>query len=43
VVDDYNADLDLLKDMKYLHGGNFRFLTMSELAYNKKCNYLYIK
>jgi hypothetical protein len=36
-VDDYNTDLDLFnKEMKYLHDGNFRFLTMSGLAYNKK-------
>jgi len=44
VVDDYNTDLDLFnKEMKYLHDGNFRVLTMSDLAFNKKSNYLYIK
>jgi hypothetical protein len=42
--DSYNTDLDLFgKEMKYLHDGNFRVLTMSDLAYDKKSNYLYIK
>ena len=41
---DYNTDLDLFKkEMKYLHDGNFTVLTMSDLAYNSKDNYLYIK
>jgi hypothetical protein len=41
---DYNTDLDLFnKEMKYLHDGNFRVLTMSDLWYDKKNNYLYIK
>ena len=41
---DYNTDLDLYdKEMKYLHDGNFTVLTMADLAYNNKGNYLYIK
>src|SRR5206468_7569980 len=41
---DYNTDLDLFnKEMKYLHNGNFTVLTMADLAYNDKGNYLYIK
>jgi peptidoglycan/xylan/chitin deacetylase (PgdA/CDA1 family) len=41
---DYNTDLDLFKkEMKYLHDGKFTVLTMSDLAYNSKYNYLYIK
>ena len=41
---DYNTDLDLFKkEMKYLHDGKFTVLTMSDLAYNSKDNYLYIK
>jgi peptidoglycan/xylan/chitin deacetylase (PgdA/CDA1 family) len=41
---DYNTDLDLFeKEMKYLHDGNFTVLTMSDLAYDSKSNYLYIK
>lgn len=44
LVDDYNTDLDLFnKEMKYLHNGNFRVLTMSDLWYDKKSNSLYIK
>jgi hypothetical protein len=31
------------KEMKYLHDGHFTVLTMADLAYNKKSNYLYIK
>ena len=43
-VADYNTDLDLFeKEMKYLHDGHFTVLTMADLAYNKKSNYLYIK
>ncbi|TLX85616.1 MAG: polysaccharide deacetylase family protein [Thaumarchaeota archaeon] len=42
--DSYNTDLDLFdKEMKYLHEGNFRVLTMSDLAYDKKSNSIYIK
>jgi peptidoglycan/xylan/chitin deacetylase (PgdA/CDA1 family) len=41
---DYNTDLDLFnKEMKYLHDGNFEVMTMADLAYDKKSNYLYIK
>ena len=41
---DYNTDLDLFnREMKYLHDGNFTVLTMADLAYDKKSNYLYIK
>jgi peptidoglycan/xylan/chitin deacetylase (PgdA/CDA1 family) len=41
---DFNTDLDLFKkEMKYLHDGNFTVLTMSDLAYNSKDNYLYTK
>lgn len=41
---DYNTDLELFdKEMKYLHNGNFTVLTMSDLGYNSKGNYLFIK
>jgi hypothetical protein len=41
---DYNTDLDLFdKEMKYLHNGNFAVLTMADLGYDKKSNYLYMK
>jgi len=41
---DYNTDVDLFnKEMKYLHDGNFRVLTMSDLWYDKKSNSLQIK
>ena len=41
---DYNTDLDLFdKEMKYLHNGNFTVLTMADLGYDKKSNYLYVK
>ena len=41
---DYNTDLNLFsKEMKYLHDGNFTVLTMADLGYDKKSNYLYIK
>jgi peptidoglycan/xylan/chitin deacetylase (PgdA/CDA1 family) len=41
---DYTTDLDLFdKEMKYLHDGNFIVLTMADLAYNNKGNFLYIK
>jgi peptidoglycan/xylan/chitin deacetylase (PgdA/CDA1 family) len=40
----YNTDLNLFsKEMKYLHDGNFTVLTMADLGYDKKSNYLYIK
>ena len=41
---DYNTNLDLFnKEMKYLHDGNITILTMADLAFDKKSNYLYIK
>jgi len=41
---DYSTNLDLFnKEMKYLHDGNFTVLTMADLGYDKKSNYLYIK
>jgi len=41
---DYSTNLDLFnKEMKYLHNGNFTVLTMADLGYDKKTNYLYIK
>jgi len=41
---DYNTNLELFnKEMKYLHNGNFTVLTMADLGYDKKTNYLYIK
>jgi hypothetical protein len=41
---DYNTDLKLFeKEMKYLHENNFRVITMKDLGYEKKTNYLYIK
>ena len=41
---DYNTDLDLFdKEMKYLRDGNFTVLSMADLVYNNKGNYLYIK
>jgi len=41
---DYSTNLDLFnKEMKYLHDGNFTVLTMADLGYDKKGNYLYIK
>jgi peptidoglycan/xylan/chitin deacetylase (PgdA/CDA1 family) len=41
---DYNTDLKLFeKEMKYLHDNNFRVITMKDLAYDQKTNYLYIK
>jgi peptidoglycan/xylan/chitin deacetylase (PgdA/CDA1 family) len=41
---DYSTNLDLFnKEMKYLHDGNFTVLTMADLGYNNKDNYLYIK
>jgi peptidoglycan/xylan/chitin deacetylase (PgdA/CDA1 family) len=41
---DYNTNLDLFnKEMKYLHNGNFTVLTMADLAYNVKSNYVFVK
>ena len=43
-VVDYNTDPKLFeKEMKYLHDNNFRVITMKDLAFNTKSNYLYIK
>ena len=41
---DYNTDVDLFKnEMKYLHDGKFKVLTMSDLAYDSKNDYLFVK
>jgi hypothetical protein len=41
---DYNTDPKLFeKEMKYLHDNNFRVITMKDLGFNTKSNYLYIK
>jgi hypothetical protein len=41
---DYNTDLKLFeKEMKYLHDNNFQVITMKDLGYEGKTNYLYIK
>ena len=41
---DYNTDLKLFeKEMKYLHENNFRVITMKDLGYEGKTNYLYIR
>jgi len=41
---DYNTDPKLFeKEMKYLHDNNLRVITMKDLGYEKKTNYLYIK
>ena len=41
---DYNTDVDLFKnEMKYLHDGKFTVLTMSDLAYDSKNDYLYVR
>ncbi len=41
---DYNTDGKLFeKEMKYLHDNNFRVITMSDLGYDIKNNYLYIR
>ena len=41
---DYNTDVDLFKiEMKYLHDGKFTVLTMSDLAYDSKNDYLFVK
>ena len=40
----YNTDLKLFDaEMKYLHDHDFNVITMSDLAYNDKGNYLFIK
>jgi peptidoglycan/xylan/chitin deacetylase (PgdA/CDA1 family) len=40
----YNTDLKLFeKEMKYLHDNNFRVITMKDLGYEKKTDYIYIK
>jgi hypothetical protein len=41
---DYNTNLDLFnREMKYLHEGNLTVITMADLAYNNRDNYIYIK
>ena len=41
---DYNTDPKLFeKEMKYLHDNNFRVITMKDLGFDTKSNYLYIK
>jgi peptidoglycan/xylan/chitin deacetylase (PgdA/CDA1 family) len=43
-AEDYNTDLKLFeKEMKYLHDNNFRVITMKDLGYEKKTDYIYIK
>ena len=38
------TDIDLFqKEMKYLHDHKFNVITISDLAYNEKDNYLYVK
>ena len=40
----YNTDVNLFKkEMKYLHDNNFRVITMKDLGFDTKSNYLYIK
>ena len=40
----YNTGLELLeKEMKYLHDNNFKVITMRDLGYEEKSNYIYIK
>lgn len=40
----YNTDLGLFeKEMKYLHDNNFHVITMRDLGYEEKSNYIYIK
>ena len=39
-----STDVNLFDaEMKYLHDNGFKVLTMSDLAYDEKSNYLYIK
>ncbi len=41
---DSATDIDLFeKEMKYLHDQKFKVITISDLGYNKKNNYLFIK
>ena len=41
---DYNTDPKLFeKEMKYLHDNNIRVITMKDLGFGAKSNYLYIK
>jgi peptidoglycan/xylan/chitin deacetylase (PgdA/CDA1 family) len=41
---DYNTDPKLFeKEMKYLHDNNFRVITMKDLGFDTRSNYLYIK
>jgi len=41
---DSDTDLDLFqKEMKYIHDNKFNVITISDLAYNEKHDYLYIK
>jgi hypothetical protein len=38
------TDIDLFKnEMKYLHDNEFNVITISDLGYNQKDNYLYVK
>lgn len=40
----YNTGLELLeKEMRYLHDNNFQVITMRDLGYEEKSNYIYIK
>jgi hypothetical protein len=39
-----STDVNLFDtEMKYLHDNGFKVLTMSDIAYDEKSNYLYIK
>jgi hypothetical protein len=41
---EYNTDLKLFeKEMKYLHDNNFRVITVKDLGYDAKTDYLYVK
>jgi peptidoglycan/xylan/chitin deacetylase (PgdA/CDA1 family) len=43
-ADTYNTDMKLFDtQMRYLHDNGYKVLTMADLAYNEKGNYLYIK
>jgi hypothetical protein len=42
--DRYNTDIKLFNaQMKYLHDNGYKVLTMADLAYDDKSNYLYLK
>ena len=42
--DIYNTDIKLFNaQMKYLHDNGYKVLTMADLAYDNKSNYLYVK